>query len=180
MATSMKAKAVGTIHALRRGLGPVLFGLCLWAPAAVAQGLTGSTTICGQSVSYTMTPPALDMSSELRALSGIWVGNATFPVPISGVAEVTQCRGLIIESIAADGVVRSKHIWGDQIRFIANGANIAIKPGISNWKGKLTGNVVRFDSPTGYVFELHLTTANEMRGAYLTPDGKGAAQFQRQ
>ena len=77
--------------------GIVIFGLML----PLTGGRAESTTICGQTVNYVVTPPASDVFPELRALSGIWVGDTG----TGSVSECTMCIGFVIESIRSDAAV---------------------------------------------------------------------------
>src|SRR4051812_24073226 len=83
----------------------------------LANGRAETTTICGQTVNYTIAPPAAALSSELRAYQGSWMGDAqTIDLGNTGL----RCVGLVIESIAPDGTVSAKYIWGDSVKY-ANG-----------------------------------------------------------
>ena len=140
-------------------------------------GHAESTTICGQTVNYVVTPPASDLSPELRALSGIWVGDTGTG---RGQVETTMCIGFVIESIRSDATVSAKYVWGDKIKCFANGANFLIKPGVNPWEGKMTGGVLHFVSADGqYSFDLRVTNPNEMRGIFSTPTGPGNTQMSR-
>jgi hypothetical protein len=144
---------------------------------SLSAGHAETTTICGQSVEYSMTRAPSDASPELRAFLGIWVGEATFPA--GGPAEGTQCRGFVIESVGANGTVVAKQIWGDRVRY-SNGVGFAVKPGVRPWRGKTNGTALKFESPSGYGFELRLVTASSLRGVYITPNGNGTIQLSRQ
>ena len=142
----------------------------------LANGRAETTTICEQTVNYTIAPPAAALSSELRSYQGIWTGDAKVS---SGVSEGIMCIGFVIESIAPDAAVGAKYIWGDGIKFPANGARMAIKPGVRTWMGKLAGNGLSFVSgDRKYSYELHVS-GNEMRGLFFTPDGRGDVQMRR-
>jgi len=139
-------------------------------------GRAEPTTICGQTVNYVVTPPASDVSPELRALSGIWVGDSA----TGSVGECKFCIGFVIESIRSDATASAKYVWGDKIKCFANGANFLIKPGVNPWEGKMTGGVLHFVSADGqYSFDLRVTNPNEMRGIFSAPTGRGNAQMSR-
>jgi hypothetical protein len=124
-----------------------------------------------------MTPPSSDVSPELRAFFGVWVGEARWPV--SGVGEATMCVGFVVESIGSNGTVSTKYIWGDKISY-PRGSNFAITPGVNPWNGKMIGSVLHLETPDNqYSFELRVTSANELRGVFSTPTGKGPAQLMR-
>jgi hypothetical protein len=140
-------------------------------------GRAQTTTICGQKVDYAMTPPAPDIPAGARAFSGIWVGRAT--QPSGNGTDVTLCIGFVIARIEPQGVVRARYVWGDSVTYHGNG--VAIKPGVSKWRGNLAGEVLHFVSQDGnYRFDLRVTGANELRGVYSTPDGPGDVQLKRQ
>jgi hypothetical protein len=142
----------------------------------LTNGRAETTTICGQTVNYFIAPPAAALSSELRAYHGIWTGDAKVS---SGVSEGIMCIGFVIESIAPDATVGAKYIWGDGVKFPANGARMSIKPGVSTWVGKIAGNALNFVSgDRKYSFELRVS-GNEMRGLFFTPDGQGDVQMRR-
>jgi hypothetical protein len=144
----------------------------------VTNGRAETTTICGQSVNYALTSPTADLSPELRVFFGIWVGDTA--IPAGGVAEATMCIGFVIESIRSNATVSAKYIWGDRVRYIANGNSISIKPGVNTWDGNITGEVLHFVSEDGkYSFDLHVAKTNELRGVFSTPTGRGDARMRR-
>lgn len=140
-------------------------------------GHAQTATICGQKVDYAMTPPAPDIPARARAFSGIWVGQTT--QPSGNGTDVTLCIGFVIARIEPQGVVRARYVWGDSVTYHGNG--VAIKPGVSKWRGNLAGDVLHFASADGsYRFDLRMTGADELRGVYSTPDGPGDVQLKRQ
>jgi hypothetical protein len=143
---------------------------------APTDGHAETTTICGQRVEYAITPPAPDVSAEVRGFSGVWEGETGVPTGIA--AEATMCIGFVIEGFGPGAKVRAKYVWGDRVKFIATGNGYAIKPGVSAWRGNITGNVMHFDGE--YSFELRLTRANQVRGIYSSPLGRGDAVLKRQ
>jgi hypothetical protein len=143
----------------------------------LASGRAETTTICRQAVNYAAAPPAADLSPAHRAFHGIWAGEAQVP---GGVSEGTMCIGFVIEHIASDATVKAQYIWGDGVRFGANGFTFAIKPGVAPWPGIIAGNVLRLSNEnTAHAFELH-AAGNTMRGLFLTPNGRGDVQLRRQ
>jgi hypothetical protein len=89
-----------------------------------------------------------------------------------------MCIGFVIESIASDGTVSAKYIWGDSVKY-ANGFRNTIKPGVNPWQGKVAGNALNFVSQDRrYSFELHVS-GNEMRGSFVTPTARGDVQMTR-
>ena len=141
----------------------------------LANGRAETTTICGQTVNYSLAPPASDLPSELRSYHGIWMGNAqTIGLGNTGLF----CVGFVIETIAPGGTVSAIYAWGDTVSY-ANGYRHTIKPGATPWRGKVAGNAVILTSPDGrHSFELHIG-GNKMSGVYSNPGGRGDVQMSR-
>ena len=138
-------------------------------------GRAETTTICGQTVNYSVAPPASNLPPELRSYHGIWMGDAQ-TIALNNVGLL--CVGFVIESISPDGTVSAKYIWGDGVKY-ANGLRNTIKPGVNPWQGKVAGNALNFVSEDRkYSFELHVS-GNEMRGLFVTPTGRGDVQMRR-
>jgi hypothetical protein len=91
-----------------------------------------------------------------------------------------MCIGFVIESIRSDAAVSAKYVWGDKVKYLANGATVTIKPGVNTWEGKMAGGVLHFMSADGhYRFDLRVTNSNEVRGTFSTPKGSGNTQMSR-
>ena len=98
----------------------------LFAALTIAPGLAQSISECSQTIQYVVAPPAADVPPEMKAFSGVWLGNWGNQM----------CSVLIVENVGKDGAVTTKYAWG------ANpGWNIR-QPGVRQWSGKIVGGVL--------------------------------------
>ena len=127
----------------------------LVAPAAGAETLT----MCGQTVPYTVVPPAADVPANMRAFSGPWIG--TWATGI--------CNAVIIESIQPDGTVSILDVFGPD----------SGKPaGSLRYAGKIVGNTLSSAGRTNSI-EFTQTSATQMSATYLTSNVQARGTFSR-
>lgn len=104
----------------------------LFAEAAIAESLTK----CEQTVQYNITAPKPDVPADVRAFSGVWIGDWSNQL----------CGVLIVEAIQSDGTAQTKYVWGSN-----PGWGIA-KPGVSAWTGKIANGVLKLPPNSRGVF----------------------------
>lgn len=151
-------------------------GLAAGAMLASPPLLADTATICGQKVDYLLEPLAPATPQDLRAFSGVWIGEAGSKIEVY---DGTFCIGFIVTSVKADGSVAAKYVWGDKLKLFV-GSTIDIKPGVVDWPGVISGGALRLDTPDGaYSYELRSVGTNELKGRRVGPDGKSDVQLKR-
>ena len=79
------------------GVASLAFSLLI-AEKAVAESIAA----CGQTVQYDIVAPAPELRADMRAFSGVWVGDWANQL----------CGVLIVESVEKDGTVQTKYVNG--------------------------------------------------------------------
>jgi hypothetical protein len=126
------------------------------APAAGAETLN----MCGQSVQYTVAPPSPQVPANLRAFSGLWIGN--WPTGI--------CNAIVIESVLPDGTVNILDVYGP---------DEAGKPGgTMRYAGKIVGNTLTSSGRTNSI-ELTQVGATQLAASYLSATAQARGTFNR-
>ena len=119
----------------------------LIAERAVAESITA----CGQTVQYNITAPAPDVPADIRAFSGVWVGDWSKQL----------CGVLIVESIDKDGTAQTKYVFGTN-----PGWGIA-RPGVTPWTGKITNGVLRLPpNRNGIGVDYTMKSPSSLAGLY--------------
>ena len=115
--------------------------------------------MCGQSVPYTLVPPAADLPANMRAFSGVWVG--AWP---SGI-----CNAVVIESIKPDGTVSILDVFGP---------DSGKPPGTLRYAGKIVGDTLTSAGRSKSI-EFSPTSATQMSATYLSSDAQARGIFSR-
>jgi hypothetical protein len=145
---------------MRRKSNVVRVVLAVVLSLSVTQAWAESKRICSQSVEYRIMPPANDVAPEFARFSGIWEGATQYSTRES------RCYALIIESVAANGAVRTKYVYYRS----PDGNIINTKPsfGSGPWSGKITDGTLRLQSPDANL-ELRLVAPQRLEGTHYYP-----------
>lgn len=119
--------------------------------------------ICDQQVGYKLVPPAPDVSVDMRAFSGIWVGQWGN----------TRCSALVVESIEKDGSADVWYVFGPD-----SGAS-GRTGGANRRKGAIVGKTLAFKSGTASL-EYQMVNTDELTGTFMGQGGQSRAAFRKQ
>jgi hypothetical protein len=155
---------------------PVVLGgvFCALSTSASAD----SATLCGQKVEYSLVAPSAEITGKSRGVSGVWAGEHIAMARGDG-REFARCIAIVIERIDSGGVASGRYVAGDSARVLNNGNKFALKPFMVNWRGKVTGDVLRIENNV-WAYELQLTDTNQMRGKFTDEKGIGPTWLKRQ
>jgi hypothetical protein len=141
-------EVVGTGEWEMRSIGTVALALSMFVAGRAA---AESMSACEQTIQYTVAAPAADVPANIAAFSGVWVGDWSKQL----------CGVLIVESIAKDGTVNAKYVWGSN-----PGWGIA-KPGFSQWTGKITNGALKLPpNRAGIYVDYTMKSPSDLAGVY--------------
>ena len=137
----------------------VWFSVVTLPTAATAETLRA----CQLEIEYKIIHPAPDLSPNLRAFSGVWLGHWK-SFPFTHGANNPFCAGLIVEHIDRDGTAQTIYFRGP------NSAVNMTRPSKGPWVGKISGSVLKLPRDPMWVareyIDFQLKSPTELEGTF--------------
>jgi hypothetical protein len=121
-------------------------------------------TLCQQDIHFSITPPAEDVPADVRAFSGVWLGNWR----PSG-----RCIAWIFETVRRDGAVDLILVLGPMLGYAANAGAAGGSQYFRKQKGKVEAGVLEYqnrDNLNPWV-TYRISNPDEMIGKQKFPNG---------
>jgi hypothetical protein len=120
---------------------------------------------CELEIEYRISDPAPDLPPNLRAFSGIWLGQWK-SFPFTHGADNPYCAGLIVERVDRDGTAKTIYFRGSSW----NTSGGLKRPSKGPWMGKISGNVLNLPRDPKWVareyIDFQLKSPSRLEGTF--------------